>query len=98
MNKLKKSGNLKNYFWWITAGILCVLTIFITIETSTSGFEIAKLEKESATLTSENQELSNNLVGGMSLNSIAQKSQELGFDKPEKVVYVNGQNEVAKLP
>lgn len=98
MIKTKRISNLKTYFWWIAAGILGIMTILVTIETSTSGFEVSKLEKESGILIQQNRDLSDSLANGMSLNSIAQRSQGFGFDKPEKVVYVNSQNEVAKLP
>lgn len=90
--------NLKIYFLWCSLAVLCAITVFLTIEMVTGGAETAKLEKEESVLALENRDLSEKVVRGNSLASIQEKAQELGFGKPEEVIYISQTQQVAKLP
>ncbi len=91
-------ANLKIYFLWSALILLCAITIFLTIEMVTSGAETAKLEREESILSQENRDLSEKVVKGTSLGSIEEKANELGFAKPEEVIYIGQTQPVAKLP
>lgn len=72
--------------------------VFLTVETATSGAVLAKMESREASLMRENSDLKDAVVRASSLNDVEKKSQELGFVKPSKILYINGSEEVAKLP
>jgi cell division protein FtsL len=104
---MKNKFNLKSLRVYILSGIcgvLAVLSIFMTIETATSGAEIADLQKKEAQLTSQQQDIEENLVENLSVNSLREKSTEMGFTKVGNLVYVaNAENvangvPVARLP
>lgn len=80
-------------------GILAVLSIFMTIESATSGAEVADLQKKEAGLLSQQQDLQQNLVENLSVNSLQEKSTEMGFTKINNLVYVaNAENVVGSIP
>jgi hypothetical protein len=106
-NKNKDRFTLKSLRVYILGGlcgILAVLSIFMTIETATSGVEIANLQKKEEQLISQQQDLQENLVENLSTSSLQGKSVEMGFTKVGNLVYVaNAENvandiSVAKLP
>lgn len=73
-------------------------TVFFAIEAATSGAEVAALEHQEALLVSENKELADQVMEFSSLSSVEGKAGELNFVKPEKVVYLNGEETIAKIP
>lgn len=75
-----------------------MVNVYFTVEFATSGAEIASLEQKEAQLTEENSLLSGRLLETVSLDAIEKKAAELGFAKPVNVVYLNGNEPVAKLP
>jgi cell division protein FtsL len=89
---------LKTYFVWLLLVIFVIANVYFTVEFATSGAEIAGLEKKEAELTEESNSLSEELLKTTSLNDIAQKAGEMGFAKPTRIVYLNGEEPVAKLP
>lgn len=91
-------ANLRVYFLWSSLAVLCAITIFLTIEMVTSGAETAKLERQESILTQENKDLSEKVVKGTSLAGIEGRADELGFRKPEEVIYIGQTRPVAKLP
>lgn len=91
-------SSLKGYLFWALLSVFGGGIVLLTIETVTSGAEIAKLEKEESILADQNRELSENMVQSTSLDSIEKKAEELGFVKPEKFVYIGREEPVAKLP
>lgn len=100
-NKTKVRFNLKGLRVYILCGIcgvLAILSIFMTIETSTSGAEVANLEKNEAQLLSQRQDIEEKLVENLSVNSLQEKSSELGFTKINNLVYVSESVPVARLP
>lgn len=101
MSKQKNKNkilNLKRYFVWTVLGVLVIANVYFTVEFATSGAEIANLEKKEAELIKESNFLSEELLKTTSLNDIAQKAGEFGFTKPTRIVYLNGEEPVAKLP
>ena len=81
-----------------TVVILAVSSIFLTIETATTGVEIAKMEKTEDSLINQKQALESSLVRTLSVADLQEKSVELGFTKPVNLVYVVTSAPVANLP
>lgn len=91
-------NKFRNYILFGTFGILAVTSIFMTIETATSGVEISKLEKTEASLVQRKSDMEELLVKTLSLGELQAKSGALGFSKPVDLVYVTPTESVAKLP
>ncbi len=92
MNKLKNIG-------MVLSGVsLLVLGVYYIIESVSLGAELAKIQREERKLVEENRDLSDSLIGSSSLSSFEKKTEELGFLKPESVVYLKGETQVANLP
>ncbi|HTK03924.1 MAG TPA: hypothetical protein VL401_04145 [Alphaproteobacteria bacterium] len=79
----------KNYILITICGILAAISVFLTIEAATSGAEIANLDKTAKELTDQKRILEESLVKGISMSQLTEKSAELGFVKPENLVYVS---------
>ncbi len=73
-----------------------VASVILTIDTATSGAEIAKLEKTQASLIQENSSITDSLVKSSSLNLADGKAKELGFTQPERIVYISQKEAVAE--
>lgn len=98
-NKIKLDlKGIKIYVLGGICGILAILTIFLTIEAATSGTEVADLQKKQVFLLSQRQDLQESLVENLSVNSLQEKSVEMGFIKVGNLVYVSTSIPVAKLP
>ena len=78
--------------------MLAVSSIFLTIETATTGVEIARLENTGSVLIDQKQVLDGSLVKTLSVAQLQEKGVELGFIKPENLIYVTEVAAVAKLP
>ena len=79
----------KNYILITVCGILAVVSVFLTIETSTSGAEVANLDKTSVELANQKRNLEESLVKGISMSQLEEKSTEFGFVRPENMVYIS---------
>lgn len=100
-SNIKTKVNLKSlrvYLLLCFCGILAVFTIFLTIDSATSGSEIADLQKKEALLVARQQDLQESLVENLSVSSLQEKSGELGFTKINNLVYVADGIPVAILP
>jgi hypothetical protein len=93
--KVKK---IKNAVLVATVAVLAVSSVFLTIESATTGLEVSKLEKNEADLINQKRDLEETLVKSLSIADLQQKSNELGFVKPANLVYVTDLKPVAKLP
>ena len=91
-----KVKSKKNYLSWVIIGLFISVTIFFTIITATSGAQWKELESAKEKLLSENRNLESELVSLSSLKSVETKASELGFIKPQKVIYITDVFEVAK--
>lgn len=81
-----------------TVVVLAVSSIFLTIETATTGVEIARLEGTESTLLNQKQVLDGSLVKRLSVVQLQEKGVELGYAKPTELIYVTEVAPVAKLP
>jgi hypothetical protein len=100
-NKTSERFNLKSlkgYFLGGMCAVLAVLSIFMTIESATCGTEVSEIQKKEAMLMSQQQDLQEALVANLSVNSLQEKSSELGFTKVSNLVYVAESVPVARLP
>lgn len=77
---------------------LGIASVFLTIETATSGAYLAQLEQEEAGLIKEKRMLNGQIVKASSLLSTGKKAQYLGFKKPSRIIYITEKEAVAKLP
>ena len=92
-NSLKPNISLKNKRTKIgilssICGVMAIASIFMTIETAASGQEVSNIQNKQAQLLKEQQELQEKLVENLSINSLEEKSSELGFVKVNNLVYV----------
>lgn len=88
----------KFYILGAICAILVVVSIFLTIEMSSSGVEISDLEKNEAALSDQKRTLEESLVKNLSTSELTEKSLEMGFIKPANLVYVTEVPPVANLP
>lgn len=89
---------IRSYVLVGVCGILAVSSVLMTIETATSGMEIAKLEETESILVAQKSELEAKLVKSLSLGELAEQSEGLGFVKASDLVYLTLDEPVAKLP
>ena len=78
--------------------LFVVSSVYMAIQVATTGAKIAKLDTEKRSLQKENEEISNTLINSSSLSELGEKAEELGFTKPEAIMYIKGDKQVAKLP
>ena len=101
MRKSKKNfeNNTSNKltYVWVVVGIFIIGTVYFTIQVATSGSKLAQLERERMQLTKETQSLSSDLMQQTSLTQIGQRAEEMGFIKPDKIVYLQNQDSVADI-
>jgi hypothetical protein len=95
---VKNMLNIKKYILIGVLGVLAISSVFMTVETATSGVEVSSLQKEEVQLSGKKRSLEENLVKTISINQLEAKSKDLGFLKPETLVYVVPAEAVAKLP
>lgn len=84
--------------FWIVVGMFLITTVFFTIETATSGAELARLEHSEQVLLEENRTLSSQLLQRSSLSNLSESAESLGYKKPTKVIYILEPAGVAKVP
>lgn len=80
-----------------TAAIFALSAVLITIETVSSGAEIANLEKNRDSLVLEKRELESVFVRTISMGDLTEKGTEMGFVKPENLMYLSKNEPVAEL-
>jgi hypothetical protein len=89
--------NAKGYILGGVCGILAIACIFMTIETATTGAEIANLQTKQTQALVKQRELQEELVQALSVNKLQEQSSTLGFNKIQNLVYVTDTAPVAKL-
>ncbi len=89
---------LKNRILIAICGVLTVLTVLLTVTTATTGFEMSRLESQKSILLEERRGLEESLVKTLSTRELEDESGDLGFAKPENIVYISGMPPVANLP
>ena len=88
---------IKKYLFIGLIALFAVTSVFYTIEAVTSGVEVASLEKTNDGLIKQKTALEDSFVKTLSLNSLQEKSVELGFTKPANTIYVAGGEPVTAL-
>jgi hypothetical protein len=91
-------SKIRNYILIGVVSVLAISSIAMTIETATSGNEMSKLERTRRELINQKEDLEESLVKAMSLGELQEKSLDLGFTKPQDLVYITPGEAVAKLP
>ncbi|MGA2910769.1 MAG: hypothetical protein ABSE04_03180 [Candidatus Microgenomates bacterium] len=94
----RKTINLKKYILIGVCGILAISSVFMTVETATSGVEVSNLRDKEDQLSEQNRDLEDTLVKSLSISDLEQKSVEMGYIKPTTLVYVTPSQPVAQLP
>lgn len=97
LNIKKKHKNRKTTLLWIMLGLFLSLSIFFTIQTATSGAYISELEINGEEIMQENQLLKSKIISLSSLSNLGENASELGFTKPQKVIYITKDATVAKV-
>lgn len=101
INKEERSvkKGVTKYLLFAVGGLLALSSVFMTVETATSGVEVSNLREKERILSMEKRNLEATLVHSLSVNDLGEKSTEMGFVKPVTMVYVAESLEVAaKLP
>ena len=88
---------LKTHYMWIIVFMLVVASIYITIQTATSGAELAQLERSRQELARENQRLSSRLIRMSSLTNIEVSAENEGFVEATNTVYLTEPSTFATL-
>jgi|GEM_PF-2977683 len=93
---INKPKNQKGPFAFFCV-MFIALCVFLAIECATSNSEITKLIDSQDLLIKEKKELTLRLVEVSSLNVIQEKASSLGFNEPQKVVYIQKSDEYVGL-
>ncbi len=100
--KFSKKGTVKKSepgnIHYIALAAIAAVSVFFTIQTSAYGATLAALERQALDLTEENELLQSQIVQSSSLSSINEMTEDLGFIKPTKVLYITDEETVAKVP
>lgn len=94
----KQFSTTKLRLIWVVVGMFLLGIIYCAIQISASGAQLANLERQEFLLMSKKSELSMQLVKYTSLKSIEEKADDLDFISPQKTLYIQESEVVAKLP
>lgn len=75
---------------------LFLTTILLAVASSSNGAKLVEVEQEISRLEEENRNLKQAIVSKSSLSEVAKKAEELGFVKPEEILYLAGVKKVAQ--
>lgn len=95
-NKSKRSNKMTKLSWIVLA-IFVVGGMYSTISTANAGAKLANLEEIEARVVAKNQVLKRELVDLNSLTSLEVRAQVLGYNQPERLIYLTQDEEVAKV-
>jgi len=91
----KKTKSLAVYCLLI---IFVSTTIYLIARNVSSGGTLAQLEEEEVMLTKKKDMLSHQLFEKSSLIKIQNKTEELGYTKPQDTMYIRSDDTVAAIP
>ena len=94
----RKTFTDKSFYVWFLLVLFVIANIYFTIQASSIGAELNILEEKEQARIEENKDLSSTIIELNSLKNIGEKSDELGFVKPETIIYIAGDTVVAKAP
>lgn len=92
---MKRNINIK--FIWVLNVLLLVVVVFLGIEQGGIGAELSKLENSLEIEVTNKRNISENIFKEQAIEN-GDKIAELGFNKPNNIVYFDNQDVVAKLP
>ena len=69
--------------------VLFLVNVFVAILSSSRGAEVVENERELAELVRENRSIQSRISEESSLTKLQEQMEELGFGKPEKIIYYN---------
>lgn len=95
--KKRKVKVEKKTLMWVFLFVFIVAQVFFTVQNATSGAKLKILEEKEEKLVKENRRLSRKLVETTALSSIEKKAEDLGFSKPQQIMYINTEEAVAQL-
>lgn len=95
---LRKNNMKKQNLLWVFLSLLVTANVYLGINYATSGVEISHLEDQEKSMNDEKSSLSEQLLRSASLKQVEYKAVEMGFGKPTSILYLNGEESVAKLP
>lgn len=75
-----------------------VVSIYFAVEMASTGAVLASIESEKEILVRKNQTLKGELIAKSSLSQLGVDAEDLGFLKPQNVLYLVSEESVAKLP
>lgn len=75
---------------------LAIAQIFVSAGLAGRGQDLAALERQAAELTRQNQELRNQISSFGSLSKVASQAAQLGFGKPQELLYLVPEEPVAQ--
>lgn len=93
--KVNVFGTQVSLMFLSVLGGLFLTTVFLAIASASSGAKLQEIENENAILEEENRAITQRIVSESSLSQVAKKAEELGFTKPEEIVYLSTQKPVA---
>ena len=93
-----KIVNKRSVLIWLMLALFAICNIYFAIQTSASGATISQLEEEESRIIQENQRLAGELIELNSLKDLEKEAEDLGFAKPEKIIYITDDATVAKVP
>jgi len=80
---------------WMILSCLLVANVLLGISFSASGADLAVHEKKAKEYEKENAKISQEVVQSMSLALVEEKAEEMGYIKPNTIVYVGKDKPVA---
>ena len=98
MKKILTAPKIKKRMIWVFLAVLLVSQVFISLQISSSGTQLAAFEKEAEDLFFENRKLQDLLITSTSLSGVREKAEQLEFSKPANIIYISPEDTVARLP
>lgn len=93
--KNHQNGRFTTFLVTLLVG-LSLAQILVSLRLAGRGQDLAALEEEARSLSQENQRMRSQLSEAAALSKIASTAAELGFIKPEKLLFLTPQIPVAQ--
>ena len=93
--KVKKMRLTRKHLLWLFTLLFVSGTVFFTVEMSSSGLMLARLESQKEELLDQNRNLTDQLIKKSSLRNLEESAESLGFKKGNTILYINDQDPVA---
>ncbi len=94
--KNKISNSKKTRIVWIIMGVMFAASIYFTIQNSASGAHLSQLENIESKTKQESLQIKSEIITLSSLSNLEESAPELGFYKPQQIIYIVEDAFVAK--